>query len=300
MKMVFNSSLPRSGSTLLQQLLAQHASNHCTPTSDLIELIVQLRNSYGKFDAFQSQGAMSVAPRIRSAIRGLIEGYYRDELAAGQTVFEKSRGWIAYTELIEDVLERPVKVICCVRDVREVVASFERLYRTNQLTKADVGGDAYFECQTIDGRARQLLGSGAVVGLAINRIRDAFDRGLADRIVIVRNRDLVAMPQEEILRISMAVGSTPFLCDPNNVRQVTQEDDSVHGMKLHDVRPVVSSEGCTRWQDYLPQHVGDWIHESYPFMQQLAGVETEESAQESRRPPYMQRVNKHDRDLVPQ
>ena len=292
--------MPRSGSTLVQQLLAQNPCNHCTSTSDVIELVVQLRNTYGTFSAFQSQGVMAVAPRIRTAIRGLIEGYYRNELAADKTVFEKSRGWIAYIELIEEVLERPVNIICCVRDVREVVASFERLYRTSQLTKADVGGEAYFECQTIEGRARQLLSHGAVVGLAINRIRDAFDRGLADRIVIVRNSDLVTTPQEEIPRISLAVGATPFMCDPSNVRQITHEDDSVHGMKLHDVRPVVSSEGCTRWQDYLPQHVGDWIHESYPFMQQLAGVETEESAQESRRPPYMQRVNKHDRDLVPQ
>jgi sulfotransferase len=215
---------------------------------------------------------MSVAPRIRTAIRGLIEGYYRDELAAGKTVFDKSRGWVAYIELIEEVLERPIKVICCVRDMRNVVASFERLYRTNQLTKADVGGEAYFECQTIEGRARQLLGHGAVVGLAINRIRDAFDRGLSNRIVVVRNCDLVADPASEIMRVSLAVGSQPFLCDPSNVRQATNEDDSVHGMKLHTVRPVVSGDGCTRWQEHLPQYVGDWIHESYPFMQELAGV----------------------------
>lgn len=271
MNLVFNSSIPRSGSTLLQNLLAQREHNHCTPTSDLIELIVQARNSYGNFDAFKSQGKMQVAERIRTMLKGMLEGYYSD--CQSRTVFEKSRGWIAYIELLEEILERPVKVIVCVRDIREVVASFERLHRTNQLTKADAPHPQYFECQSIDGRARCLLSQESVVGLSIVRLRDALDRGLQNRLVIVRNRDLVEDPVATVMQVSMAVGSTPFLCDPNNVAQRTHEDDSVHGMKLHDVRPVVSREGCTEWREYLPERLGDYLHEQYPMIQELAGVE---------------------------
>ncbi len=275
MNLVFNSSLPRSGSTLLQNLLAQNPANHCTPTSDLIELVVQARNSYGGFAAFKSQGKMQVAPRIKTMLRGILEGYYAD--CADKTVFEKSRGWLTYIELLEEILERTVKVVVCVRDIREIVASFERLHRTNQLTKSDAIGDAYFKCQTIAGRAECLLEPSAVVGLSIARLRDAFDRGLGDRLVIVRYLDLVNDPVATIMRVSMAVGSTPFLCDPHNVQQRTHEDDSVHGMQLHQVRRVVSREGCTNWRDFLPERLGDHLHEQYPLIQELAGVTHDDS-----------------------
>ncbi len=270
--LVFNSSLPRSGSTLLQNLLAQSAQNHCTPTSDLVELVVQARNLYPTLQAFQSQGVFNVAPRIRTALRGLMTGYYAD--CENKTVFEKSRGWLSYIELLEEILERPVKVIVCVRDIRDIVASFERKFRTHQLTKADAPHPGYIAAQTIEGRIQQLLSGDSVVGLAVNRLRDAYDRGLADRLVIVRYDDLVDNPAETIIVVSSAVGSTPFLCDAARVEQHTHENDSVHGMRLHDIRPVVSREGSTNWRDFLPERIGEQLHQQYPLIQQLAGVES--------------------------
>lgn len=269
---VFNSSLPRSGSTLLQNLLAQNLANHCTPTSDLIELAVQVRNTYGTLEAFKSQGVMGIAPRITTAIKGLLEGFYHNELVAGKTVFDKSRGWLSYIELIEEVLDRPIRIVCCVRDIRDIVASFERIHRTNQITKADPQGAAYFDVQTVEGRVAQIMAPDAVVGLAVRRLRDVFDRGLESRLVIVRYSDLVADPVSEIVRISSAVGAEPFICKPAEVKQFTKEDDSAYGMKLHAIRPVVSDVGSTRWRDYLPEHVGQELHSQYPFIQQLAGA----------------------------
>lgn len=273
MQIVFNSSWPRSGSTLLQTLLAQCPQNHCTPTSDVIELLVQMRNSYGNFEAFKAQGVLRVKHRIKTAMRGLLEGYYADEVAATKTVFEKSRGWLAYIELLEEILEQQVKIVCCVRDIREIVASFERLHRENQLTKADPLPSAYADCQTVAGRAEQLLAKDSVLGLMLNRFRDVFARKLDDRLIIVPYSQLVANPIGLVSKLSEAVGSTQFTCDPSAVEQLVKEDDSVYGMQLHAVRKTVSAAGSTRWQDYLPQQLGDHINEQYPYLQQLAGVQ---------------------------
>lgn len=272
MNIIFNSSLPRAGSTLIQNLLAQNENNFCTPTSDLIELIVQTRNSYSNYDGFISQGMHKITPRIRRLLKGMISGFYEEELAAGQTVFDKSRGWMAYIELIEEVLQREIKIICCVRDVREIVASFERLYRTNQLTKSDAVGDAYFDCQSIDGRAEHLLDHRSVLGLALTRLRDVFDRKVDDRLIIVPYCELVKDPVSVILQVSSAVGSQLFICDPTKVEQKTKEDDSVHKMELHTIRPVVSLEGSSKWEDILPNRIANMINERYPFIQELAGV----------------------------
>jgi sulfotransferase len=271
MNLVYNSSLPRSGSTLLQNLLAQNEKNYCSPTSDLIECVVQLRNSYVNFEAFKSQGIMKIAPRIKKAMRGLVEGFYQNEFSEGKTVFDKSRGHMAYIELWEEVLERPVKIICCVRDVRDIVASFEKLFRTNQLTKADPIPAAYFECQTIEGRVAHLLSNEAVVGLAVNRLRDVFDRKVDDRLMIIPYNQLIADPVSAVVQISTFCGSEPFICNPNNVEQKTHEDDSVHGMMLHQVRSKIDNE-ATRWEDILPERIAKEIHERFPFIQELAGA----------------------------
>lgn len=272
MNIVFSSSLPRSGSTLLQNLLAGNENNYCSPTSDLIELIVQTRNSYMNFDGFKSQGMYIVKPRIKRLMRGMIEGFYQEEFSAGKTVFDKSRGWMAYIELMEEILERPIKIICCVRDVRDIVASFEKLYKNNQLTKTDAVGDAYFDCQTVDGRVEHLLDMRSVVGLSLNRLRDVFDRKMDDRLIIIPYTELVKDPVSAIMQISTTCGSEPFICNPNKVEQKTKEDDTVHQMELHTIRPQVNFEGTSKFEDILPDRISDMINERYPFIQQLAGV----------------------------
>ena len=275
LNIVLNSSLPRSGSTLLQNLLAQHPEFYCSPTSDLLELIVQLRNSYGNFDGFKSQGLLKIAPRIRDAMRGIVTGFYASEITAGRVIFEKCRGHSQYLELWEEVLGERARVVCCVRDIREVVASFERLYRTSQLTKSDVGGEAYFDCQTTEGRARQLLSSGAVLGLSLARLHDVFTRRMDDRLIIVPYDHLVSDPAGVLMILCVQLGLTPFVVDSQNVIQHTHEDDGVHGMRLHDVRPVVSKEGSTVWTDFLPIGLGQELNERYQWLQELAGVKDE-------------------------
>lgn len=271
MKLVFNSSLPRSGSTLIQNLLAQHDNNHCSPTSDLIELVAQIRNSYINYDGFKSQGIMNIAPRIRRAMRGLVEGFYKEEFECGKTIFDKSRGHMAYIELWEEILEREIKIVCCVRDVRDIVASFEKLFRTNQLTKADPLPPAYFECQTIEGRVQHLLSNEAVVGLAINRLRDVFDRKVDNRLIIIPYKKLIEDPVSAVVQISTFVNSEPFICDAKNVEQKTHEDDSVHGMMLHKIRNEIDNK-AVMWEDILPERIANEINERFPFIQQLANA----------------------------
>lgn len=270
-KLVLSSSLPRSGSTLIQNLLAQSDKNYCSPTSDLIELIVQLRNNYTNLDGFKSQGIMTVVPRIKKAMRGLIEGFYGDEFESGKTVFDKSRGHMAYIELWEEILERQIKIICCVRDIRDIVASFEKLFRTNQLTKADPLPPAYFECQTIEGRVQHLLSNDAVVGLAINRLRDVFDRKVDDRLIIIPYKKLIEDPVSAVVQISAFVDSEPFICDTKNIEQKTHEDDSVHGMVLHKIRNEIDNK-AVMWEEILPERIANEINERFPFIQQLANV----------------------------
>ena len=56
-KLFFQSSLPRSGSTLLQNLLAQNPDIYATPTSGVLELIFGARANYTTSPEFIAQDA---------------------------------------------------------------------------------------------------------------------------------------------------------------------------------------------------------------------------------------------------
>lgn len=261
----FVSGLPRSGSTLLMNLLAQCPANHCTPTNDLIELVVGVQRQWTSCEAFRAQGIEAVAPKIRRTLQAMVEGFHLSAFQAGQTVFDKSRGWIAFIELIEEVLGRRVNVIVTVRDVRDMVASLELLHRSNPITKPSAP-----QASTIRGRAEQFLFAEATLGLAINRLKNAIETGLGDRLVIVPYRELVADPVGTIRTVHRECGLAEFVCDPSRVTNQTPEDDQIYGLPFHRLRSSVDDSAVERWREVLPHDVADWIDSEFPSVQALA------------------------------
>ena len=56
-KLFFQSSLPRAGSTMLQNILAQNPDIYATPTSGVLELIYAARANYSTSPEFKAQDA---------------------------------------------------------------------------------------------------------------------------------------------------------------------------------------------------------------------------------------------------
>src|SRR5688572_8807351 len=56
-RIFFNSSLPRSGSTLLQNILAQNPRFYCSPTSALYEMMYAARAIYSDSSIVKAQDA---------------------------------------------------------------------------------------------------------------------------------------------------------------------------------------------------------------------------------------------------
>ena len=54
-KIFFQSSLPRAGSTLLQNILGQNPDFYVTPTSGVLELLYSARQNYTNDNAFKAQ-----------------------------------------------------------------------------------------------------------------------------------------------------------------------------------------------------------------------------------------------------
>jgi sulfotransferase len=232
----FISGLPRSGSTLLANILAQNPRFHATSTSGIMDVMFGVRNSWDKLVEFQA--APNEPAKLR-VLRGILDNYYSD--VDKPVVFDKCRGWLSLLEMAEAVLGHKAKVLVPVRDMRDVLASFEKLWRAQSRT-GQVGQESqfYFKFQTVQGRCDVWMQPDQPVGLAYNRIVDAVQRGYSDRMLFVDFDAMTNNPEKTFSDIYAFLGEEAYEHDFNNVKQVTWEDDAVHGFKgLHDIRSKV-------------------------------------------------------------
>jgi hypothetical protein len=229
-------------------------------------LIRGIQQQWSKHEPFKAQGIATIAPRIAGAISGTVAGFYRDEISIGKLVFDKSRMWPSCIELMEEAFNGKMKVILCVRDVPDVLASFERIYRKNTLFQQEQMPP------TAEGRAMNYLKNDSVVGASINGIHDIFNRNLKDRLVVVALNSLCGSPEKTLEKIHKHLEIPKFKYDFNNVRQLTQEDDTAFGFapgSLHKIREGAVTLPLTTWKDIYTEEFGNGLIERYSLITQL-------------------------------
>lgn len=232
----FIAGLPRSGSTLFANILAQNPEFHTTSTSGIMDVIFGVRNSWDKLVEFKANP--NEAGKLR-VMRGILENYYAD--VKEPVIFDKCRGWLSLLEMAETIIGHKAKVLVPVRDIRDVSASFEKLWRESSKSSQIAQESAfYFKFQTVEGRSEVWMMADQPVGLAYNRIVDALVRGYKDRMHFVDFDDLTNEPEKTMKAVYEFLGEEEYEHDFENVKQVTWEDDSVHGFKnLHNIRTQV-------------------------------------------------------------
>jgi len=255
----FLGGLPRSGSTLLCNMLAQNPRLHATHTSACMDVMFGVRNNW---DRLVEHKAHPNGEAKRRVLRAILDAYYAE--VRQPVIIDKCRGWVSLLEMAEWALERPVKVLVPVRDLREVLASFEKLWRKNA-RGGQVRGEAenYFDFQTVEGRCAFWCRKDQPVGLAYNRIKDALQRGYRDRMCFVHFERLTSQPEETLRTIYRFLGEEPYQHDFDHVEQVTWEDDTVHGFEdLHRIRPKVEPVPPS-WPEILGRAAEKYANESF-------------------------------------
>jgi sulfotransferase len=243
----FISGLPRSGSTLLANILAQNPRFHTTSTSGLSELVLGIRNSWDRVPEFLATPNEGAKKRIMG---GIFDLFYGD--IEKPVVFDKSRVWPSAIETLEEVLGQKVKIIVTVRDVRDILTSFELLWRENKkLNYIRPEANNLKEFETLRGRCAVWTSQRYPVGLAYDRITDAYKRGLLDRMCLVDFDDLTSKPNETMADVYKFLGEEMYQHNFENVEQKTQENDFFHGINgLHQIRNKVEPVP-SRWRAVL-------------------------------------------------
>jgi len=227
---VFMAGLPRSGSTLLANALNQNLDFHVSPTSGIIDVVTAARQAWDQNPCFL---ANPDDEKKLGALRGIIEGAYshREE----SFIFDRSRGWPHYFELLEEAFPN-TKMIFCVRDIKQIIASWELLWRQNYLRHDNMTDEHRAQCATRRGRIHYQLRFDQPTGIAMSWMQDLFARGHGDKVHIVDYDRFTKNPQSELDLIHDYIGSPRFDYPVPYVMQTIFENDYYHGSAgLHDI-----------------------------------------------------------------
>lgn len=248
--------LPRSGSTLLLNVLAQHPDVAVSGTSALANVLDAAQGVLSNDPTVISE--LSANPgmyaRYQAALRGLAEGWY--STADSPDVIDKGRAWAPLWTLARD-LWPDARMLVTVRDPRDVVASIERQHQATGLFRSPVA-------PALRDAAEQLMMADGLVGAQIRFVEDLIRRR-AEGVMFVRHESFVASPEPVLTKIVEHLGLEPFDFDPENVESAGGDTDAVwRGKYPHQGTGPIKPHGGS-WTDVLDPELGALIAGVFPL-----------------------------------
>jgi sulfotransferase len=261
-KIFHNSSLPRAGSTIIQNILAQNPEIYPTPTSGVFELLNGVRTVYSNSQEFKAQDKDLMEKGYKSFLKNGIYSFY-NEITDRPYVIDKCRGWSMEYKFIDFYDPNP-KIICMVRDVRAIYASMEKKYRKNPQLELNVANWQTLEGTTTDKRIVSWSNT-VPIAPSMDRLYQVILEGLHEKILFVKFEDFTSNPASEMRRIYEYLELPYFEHDFNNVEQMTKEDDSVYGIygdhKIKNkIEPLRND-----FNDVLGINASNWIKTNYKW-----------------------------------
>ena len=264
-KIFFQSSMPRAFSTLFQNVLGQNPDFHVTPTDGSLELLFGARSNYTNSPEFKAQDAEIMRKAFAAFCKSGLQGYC-DSLVNGTSkkyIMLKSRGWGVYRPFVETFYDNP-KIICLVRNLKDVVTSYEKMYRRNQDKHDPIRNDIQATGTHLYKRVDDWMNPKNTIGMAVERIQEIISLGYDSKILFIRAEDFSAYPETSMKIVYDYLELPYFEHDFDNITQITVEDDQVYGLvkDLHKIRPkleVTHSDASK----VLDNHVRNYLYERF-------------------------------------
>lgn len=237
-KIFYNSSLPRSGSTLLQNLLAQNPDFYTSPTSGLFDIITSIKSTYTHTVEFLAQDQSVTINGYRSLINGAMYGYYNGMTDKPYSI-DKNRAWIGEYRFI-DAYDKNPKIICMIRDLRSIYSSIEKKYRKNPLLDHQITDWKELRGVTTYKRVVELSTS-RLISTSTESIYQSILEGYDNKILFIKYEDFCVDPIPDLKRIYKYLDLPYFEHDVTNVIQITNENDQLYGsFGDHKIRPTIA------------------------------------------------------------
>lgn len=262
-KLHFVSGFPRSGSTLLCNLLNMTEGFHATPTSPTIDMVMQMRKVFSHNPAYRNVNRLDEAGRFKAGVSAYLHAYYQDK----RVVFDKNRGWVNKLPIVDRIMgNEDSKVIFCYRNPVEVFQSIETQYQKTIMMENPDEMNNELAFTTLYNRVETFVGQNfTLMSTPVALLEDALTQGHGNRILIVRYDKLCTEPQKTLDMIHEFVGEPTNPYDFTKLKQTTFENDTAYNYKfLHRIR-----EGEVKYsptQITLPKDAIDRIQKRFQWI----------------------------------
>jgi sulfotransferase len=267
-KIFFNSTLPRSGSTLLQNLMGQNPDFYVTPTSGLIDLMLGTRIGYNQNYESKSGDVEMWKEGFYAFCSYGINGY-----VASQTTkpyyLDKNRVWGFYYNLLTHIIEKP-KVLYMVRDLPSIFASMEKKFRMNP-DKDDGTMDNVKMRGTTTHKRVEHWAQTHPLGYSLEKLYQTLLDGTAANFLFIRYEDLCSNPNNVMKSIYQYLELDEFKHNFQHINQITIENDAIHGIYgdhiIRNSLKILPNDS----KDILGMHTVDLIKENYKWYYDFFG-----------------------------
>lgn len=249
--------LPRAGSTVLSAILNQNPRVYSGPSSPVVGSMMALEHYFSNDELFK---AYPKPEQVGAIISSILPQYYLD--IEKPIIIDKNRSWINRPHYISGYFNIQPKILCPVRDIDEVLASFISMHKRNPYEingKINFIDDMLVKMNmplTDENRCMALGGEKGILGQSYNGLKQLVAQGSESILCFIEYNDLIQRPQETMEKIYDFLDEEPFEHDFKNLENKNQEDDaSIYGIKdMHLVRKKLEkTSSCPR--EVLPESV---------------------------------------------
>lgn len=226
----FLSGLPRSGSTVLASILNQNPEVYVTPTSPMLDLLIENQNAWHKLPSVQ---ANPFPDQLTNITRAMISSSW--EHRPERIIIDKNRGWGKNMPASTILFGSEIKMIATTRDLPSIMASWLTLLHKNPYSHMD---------STLKNKGLSATDENRMGEMWFNMVKDCMEslaqakKDASNRLLLVDYDGLIQNPKDTLKKIESFLELPSWEYDYNNIISETFDDDlAAWGLKgMHKIR----------------------------------------------------------------
>jgi sulfotransferase len=216
-KLFFIAGLPRSGSTLLGTLLNQNPLIYTTHSSSFVEILYRTYSIWNDKNFSEDFAGSKMKNMKIPYLQEITQAYFKQQTDK-PIVFDKRRHWhsIENIKMFKEIFNQEPKIICPVRNIEEIVASFKNIFLKNKKT-------LNLESNIFD--------------VPFFHLKETWNSEFKRCLLFVEYNDLVKSTQKTLNKIYDFIGQPYYKHNLNNIisNDPLKEVEKIYGLKgLHN------------------------------------------------------------------
>ncbi len=248
--------MQRSGATILSAILNQNPDIWVSPASPLFRMMLTQTHSHNELENLDYNRSTAIDDTIAT----IPHAFYQDKSA--KYIIDKNLNWPSPqgVEVIARYITKNIKIICPVRNVLDVLTSFNTIINAHHDSKNNqmdeqVLNETFPDKPLADRRADFLMRHDKDVALSLKFIKHALIPEFRHLFHFVEYDDLTTNPQKEINKIYDFLEIPQYNHEFENIVDSSGiSRESLTGIKdLHTIRPQVQKLSKRPQDVFLPE-----------------------------------------------